>query len=332
MKLLLHIGPPKTGTTSIQSYLRCNAKALERAGISGFVKAQWPRKLAILARNTPPRTPWATRQGIANPEGFARVKAEWNEALHRELSEAVSAGVALAVLSSEGLFSLSEDEIAALIAVLRAHCGEIEVLAYLRRQDLAICSRYKNFVRNMGWTGPVHEIFLPEFDYAAALLKWRSVVGADALRVAVFPDSAAERYDLLEDFESRIAERIVVPPGVTRDLPRRNTAWSREACAVMRILNQIGGPGFYQTDHWRSVVDILDKAVPGKSSDLLSCAAAEGLAAQYDNANEVLRAEFFALHDSVFNSNFTMYEEAPKAELSEKELARLVAQLSDVLG
>jgi SAM-dependent methyltransferase len=139
VKILLHIGWHKTGSTAIQQFLHANRAAiLERTG------TLYPRAgihtvahhLAAWSLHEPLDNPWAREIGFnGTPE----------QVFGEIFEEARQAGARAIILSSEVFCSISRYRISRLAEMLAGH--EVRVVAYLRRQDEYVESAYKQAVR-----------------------------------------------------------------------------------------------------------------------------------------------------------------------------------------
>jgi hypothetical protein len=194
----VHIGLHKTGTSSIQAFLRKNKPALLERG--------WLY----------PRTGW-TAGGHHNLAYELLGRKRFSEAAGRlsEL-EAEIAQAPNAIVSSEELEFLELAE----VRRLKAAIGEREtrILVYLRRQDALIGSTYAQQVKMGARMKPFDDyalasLYNPRFDFAQLLSRWGGVFGREALEVAVVSDETAGPR-LYDDFLARVGL------GEAADLPR----------------------------------------------------------------------------------------------------------------
>jgi ubiquinone/menaquinone biosynthesis C-methylase UbiE len=139
MKILLHIGWHKTGSTAIQQFLHANRDAiLKRTGIlyplSGIHTVA--HHLAAWSLHEPLNNPWAKEIGFnGTPE----------EVFGAIFEEARQTRAKAIILSSEVFCSTSRYRISRLAGVLAGH--EVRVVGYLRRQDEYVESAYKQAVK-----------------------------------------------------------------------------------------------------------------------------------------------------------------------------------------
>lgn len=151
MKLLLHIGTEKTGSTSIQFWLDENHRALVDAGIWFARSLGRPtnrRATAYSARWG--RDPKGHRDlGIDGPEALAKFRARQSGELAREVGMAREAGCRVFVVSNEHLHSrLTDPEaVTKLRRLFAPHFDDVEVLCYLRPQATLLQSRLAMIAR-----------------------------------------------------------------------------------------------------------------------------------------------------------------------------------------
>ncbi|MBY0331648.1 MAG: hypothetical protein K2X49_13375 [Acetobacteraceae bacterium] len=150
---ILHIGPPKTGSTSIQRFLAGHrAELLKR----GFVYPEAPGK-----RNHVGLAAIGTREdyrgNIMRRAGAAADPTVLRERLARDLAAEMAAlpeSVHSAIFSSEQLAVRIKDTagLEQLRTLLSPHFGAFRIIGYLRRQDEAAVSRYSTGLRSGGET------------------------------------------------------------------------------------------------------------------------------------------------------------------------------------
>jgi hypothetical protein len=222
MTVYIHIGLHKTGSTSLQGFLRMNEELLAERG-------------------------WLIpRAGRGKGKGANQHNLAWNLAdrpRYREdvggLQE-VAEEVARApntIISAEGLEYLVDDQ----IQRLRDAFGDrdYKIIAYLRRQDGLIASRYWQAVQTGRSVPPIgayvaEMIGTDQLDFEVILGRWQRVFGADSLRIAVV--SRETEGDLLfQDFLAQLdlggLEGTQIPAA------NRNASPSALAIEVVRRLN-----------------------------------------------------------------------------------------------
>ena len=131
MRLVLHIGMGKTGTSTLQSELAAQARMLAEHGICYPVVSRAPDHSALNCLVRPlDRVPRQYRTTRRNDEDAMRRFGEetWSSILRRVRSS----GAEVTVLSSEHFFYLDRDEVTRLRDLLAGEFSEITVVAYVR--------------------------------------------------------------------------------------------------------------------------------------------------------------------------------------------------------
>ncbi len=239
MRVTLHIGAEKTGTTTIQRFLKNNAARLREKGVlvpsCGYLLDSVSHdKLPIYGRRDDRPDDLRLRLG---GEPIGRFRAAFSRDL---LGECRASHCGSLVLSSEHCSSrlLFADEIERLRDLL-APIGTVAVLLYLRRQDEMWVSYYSTAVK----TRSTEPIGLPtadakrEFlDYDALCTRWAKAFGAEALRVRVFDRREFKGGDLIDDFIAA-AGLGIDPSGLERP-PAQNRGLDPRMLEFLRRFNR----------------------------------------------------------------------------------------------
>ena len=135
MEIFIHIGPHKTGTTTIQSGLWRNKAALHEAGVY-LPQTGSDVKGAVAHHNLA----WAVNKRKGKTKGrenlLDNLATELHSALHFQK----------AILSSEEFCILAPSEIFRIKQCLRGY--EVRVVVYLRRQDKLLQSIWSQLIKN----------------------------------------------------------------------------------------------------------------------------------------------------------------------------------------
>lgn len=217
MKLLLHIGNAKTGTTALQASLLASRKRLRAAGVWLSLSTAAPnianvRGLVAWAMDNDRSDDYLRINRLDDPARRAAWARDLKVALETEVAEAAAAGCDRFLVSSEHFFTqlIRPSETERLAALTRSLFADAEVICYLRRQDTAALSHYSELVRN-GWVPPS---VLPseEFtrrpggflNYEDKLVLWADAFGDPAIRL--FPHDPAQLHggDVRTDFCHRL--------------------------------------------------------------------------------------------------------------------------------
>ena len=135
-RLILHIGTPKTGSTTTQILLTHNRKALRKRGICYAQTGGGNNHISLAFAFWPQAELKNKGEGpLWNERDLARATKEPCELLRREMTE-LSPEVSLVIVSSEAFTNVSDPEsIGRLRALVAPFFDDIEILVYMRRQD-----------------------------------------------------------------------------------------------------------------------------------------------------------------------------------------------------
>lgn len=318
LRCILHIGPMKTGSTSIQYFLRVREKELADRGyfiprISHMNMAELPYSFM----EDIPKTRTSDRLGISSKN----VKSKRLELLRRYdvlLRDAEERNAHTCIFTSEILGSFfqgkhSDADAGRLQHWLSQRFSEIAVVMFLRRQDLWSVSDYKNRVKNHGQTKQdclSHDTCI---DWQQFLTSCAATFGRANLRPLLFPDSVPEPRDLITDFchAAGIDSAGLYTPSEA-DRFRRNAAIDGRAIELLRQMNealperdQYGVPSFL-----RQLEAILMREVP-ECFVRPSKSQVQAFLSGYHDSNEAVRAVFFSDRRSLFSNDISYYPDRP---------------------
>lgn len=188
-RIIVHIGTHKTGTTSIQRSL---ADGRDRLGAAGVLYATSERG----AKPHPSKHLWTSR--IARSGDLAAAENERRELL----DEFARSGCHTMILSEEGLSAPSEHTAAFFKPLLEHH--DVDVVCYLRRQDIFVEALYNQFTREAARRNDLSisafwqsSRILEWTDYHTLLSRWR---GASSRVIAVDFDKEIAGGELVASF------------------------------------------------------------------------------------------------------------------------------------
>jgi len=198
MEIFIHIGPHKTGTTTIQHGLGLNEKVLRRNG--------------VLVPNS--GRPFPKNGGVHNlawelveykSKSYHPEYGSWKDLLN-ELKE--SKEFRKAVLSSEGFCFLDVARIQKVCDWLEDY--QVKIIIYVRRQDEAIQSFWVECAKNFAASPQVgsfyewveeYNYYISRYDYSDLISKWEAVFSQENIILRLFkPDDF--KPSLFHDFLS----------------------------------------------------------------------------------------------------------------------------------
>lgn len=241
--LILHIGVPKTGTTSIQRFLIDNRPHLREQNI--FLSTSLAGGNPGNNRNLSfcfVRASAALNLADAQAGGSAEI---WQQRLHclQRFAAELNAHTQPQqtwILSSEYLWAelTHEQEIRALRLELSRHFSCIKVVVYLRHwlaHEISRLSQHQKAGRNVC---TINTDANPLLDYAAGIQRWQRAFQPDALIVRRFQQHTHGEGDVIDDFcrICGIQERNLTRPA------RQNVALSLTAMRHLWHLNRVLAP------------------------------------------------------------------------------------------
>lgn len=298
---ILHIGPMKTGSTSIQLWLDKGAAELREAGFH-FPASLGGRNMSNLAYMA---------QAVAQGRPIPAPEAARLEALKRELA-ALDPKVERIVFSGEMLGQSLTDpaEVEALKAILDPMFGSYTVIVYLRRQDEMSLSRYSTALRR-GQTR-VKPLSNP-VNYELLLDNWSRVFGRASVRPRMFDRAAMVGGDVVRDF----ADAAGIPYFEAEVPTDANPSLSLEAQAFLIELadraREAGHEGpFVDVTGYQAISRVLNSEFAGKG---MRPARDEAIAfyAQVRESNERVRRAWFPDRPKLFPEDFSKYPEVADA-------------------
>jgi hypothetical protein len=309
MKAIVHIGAPKTGSSTIQEFLFRNTEALAAQGFRFHRNvagrgSQFEYPLAALAsigRLLPGReeqtryssTDLATHQatGAAVLAELAANRADWREPV--------------ALFSSEHIYPwiVAPAEIAALDRIFAAHFDEVRYVLYIRNQEDLIVSEYSEVLKrgsNQRLAGLIEQR-KPSLNWEPRVRNWEKVVGRTRLDLRLFDPTFLVDGDLLADFAATCGVQLAgldIPPRVNESL----TAAAAECLRMMneRIpqLLHDGRPNPLRKGMIWHLTKITPAGAPGLALSPQQFAELQALVAA---PNERLRADFFPDRETLFS-------------------------------
>lgn len=247
MKLILHIGTPKTASTLLQNSFEQNPDWLARHGVAyGRALAPDANHITLFIAAAIGVHSLSKAYGIHTEDDILAFRAVLLEELRACVAEQLS-HIHTMVLSSENLTGnlRSTEGLQNLRAMLEPLFESIEIVVYVRRQDDAILSMYSEFMRR-GFSGATIDKFMtncmsdtcpiPYIYYRRELLKWIEVWGREALTVRLFDRAQFVGGEILTDFASVVLGHTDFDMSAFIPAPSDNRALSAPTLEVLRLL------------------------------------------------------------------------------------------------
>jgi len=192
-KLYLHIGLPKTGSTSIQKMLVDNQEQLLKAGVFiPFLGWRYKYKNYTFHSNLDFE--------IRNTNQFDPKKGTWKTLI----AAYQNSNCQKAIVSWEGLGDFSESEIIALHKLIRDHF-DTTIICYLRRQDRLInsnyCQQVKLGIKHYNFKTFLHLPHKPyKYNFKLFLDMWSDIFSREKVIARIFEKEQFLNGNLIDDF------------------------------------------------------------------------------------------------------------------------------------
>lgn len=301
MKAIIHIGTPKSGTTTIQSFLALNRTELISQGIrlepmTPRYKPQMELALTGLIRSggTLNAANKLYSMGFRNRAQQVRHVDQFEDMLRKGVAQWPEHSY---IGSSEQIHAWlnTPERASALHGFLSSIFDEVRYIVYYRRQEDFILSTYSERIRrgeNVNFQQHFDER-LENMDFYASAKRWSQSVGRENLDVRLFDRSFLHNGDLLDDFclATGIDRQHLETPS------RQNQSLSTEEMELkLRLFAKFprnrasGRPSF--THH--GLAYLLGRKLPKPGTRMsLTNAQSRRITQYYERSNEQLRAEFF---------------------------------------
>ena len=228
-RVLLHVGPYKTGTAALQNSLQVNRSSLRAHGITYPGKGHNHNRAAMSALRAP----------LGWGDHTPRDRNRWERFAQR-----VKNTPGRVVVSSEVLCTATSSNIDRIVQELGR--DRVSVAITLRPLESLLGSTWQQLKKSGDvssfpeWLEEVvrerdgRRLFWRRNDHPALITRWAEVIGWDQVVVVVADRSRPEL--LFDSFESILG----LPNGLLQDAPRTRTnrSLTREEAAVLQELNQ----------------------------------------------------------------------------------------------
>lgn len=323
MEVLLHIGTPKTGSTSIQDFLVANREAL--AGFGHY----YPTHAFAPARNFRPLivglkerdTASHLELALGGKDAKSNSLSIWDD-IATQIKRHKPRQL---ILSAEGFVSLGTEGIKNLLRKLAELTpSRPRAVCYVREPAAKHLSNVQERLKG-GW-GPHCRVIL----HGRHLRHWRSAIGSD-LTVVKFDRVSLQSGSVVRDF-ARIAG--IEHAGLTQLEQQSNVSVSAEVMSVLERLTSEPLVTPQQLKKWRTAVRALKKLdadLPSPTRPVLFDEVAERIRAASDDI-EILSTEFGIQFDEVdYKTIGTINLQRGPLQLGVDELCSYSVERRDVL-
>jgi len=305
---IIHIGTMKTGSTSIQNVFYMRRDEMLPQG------AYYPRTPGLTAHQlltyAAARPRPATRlpdESIWNGMDPEERLLQFRDEFAREMGTLPS-HVDRVIFSDERLSFMLRDvpEISAVREILQPYFSRFRVIAYLRRQDSYLASRYSELLR-VGSIGEPDHIrnnpgVMVTYDYNQLLGNWEAVFGQESIKPRLYERGANKPFDSVDDFMSACGLSIDVPPNDPARVsnPSMNAAGQEVLREIGRVMQERMNAQHVDGPLWRVIRNTVTTALPGQGW-LPTRDEAATFMARFAEGNEAIRRNYFPDRVTLFN-------------------------------
>ena len=233
MKAILHVGMPKTGSSSIQETL-AKARILDPR----YLLPHHPNHSGIVRYLFEERG-WAKQAKLRGVGSGAleRIRDRYQRDLDEAMSDAKSAGAPV-VFSAERLSNIRREAAEAIADYFRARCENIEVIGYVRSPRSWATSAFQQNIK--GIHKPVFQELLKWPQYREKFEKFDDIFGRENVTLIKFDRATLAGGDVVTDFCQRIGAVSITP----EDHVFENDTLSLEGCALLYVKRKLGKPNW----------------------------------------------------------------------------------------
>ena len=287
LKLYLHIGTEKTGTTSVQKFMSLNRALLQQAGVLYPISPGNENHLALTAVAKVQGNEVWDKLGIADREAAAVFRRRFREKFAAELN---TANCNTVIMSGEHCSSrLRKDEdVKRLQEFLRQFFKPVFIVVYLRRQDDFLMSTHSTDVKNgsrrpLGIPDPEEMHF--RYDYWELLSKWAREFGREHIICRRYAKGMLNDDNIVSDF----LQAVGIESNASFHWPgNMNESLDADSLEFLRLLNtHLRG-----TERLQRIVPILQQISNGPLIDLPKRELAQ-LMTSVRASNSKVAAEYF---------------------------------------
>ncbi len=335
MRLYLHIGTMKTGSTSIQNLLYINRDFINNQGyhyplsVKNYLSLNDHNPIAYKLHF------FLQNNDVNNTEAVSNVFKEL-------IDEIKTSGVENIIISTENIqFLFYEKERIEKLKILLGHLGfdEIKIIVYLRDpKDLfvSMCSQALKDGYPKDFLSTPSGKFEILCNHKNTLQCWGEVFGKENLIVRIFDKNEFYNKDLLQDFIHALgitwSDEYKIPP-------RENETLDLLGMEILKRLNEYEIPSIAEkvwTDRYENLIfRFFDKHFTSKDSHLVFKPPLQFYQSYIDyfkESNEWVREQFFPHKNSLFANHVGEYKENYElTQINGECWDRIAAFIADIL-
>lgn len=256
LKAFLHIGTPKTGTTSIQKFLQKNKKVFLQKGylVSERLGKGNNRLLPLLAYNHGKIDDMVQVFNLHTKEALDKKQKELTQKQKLELQN--NSKIKNVIFSSEHIYSrLDSNEIKNLYNILKSlGFDEVEVIVYLRNPSSLAMSLYSTAVK---YGDVINEYPKPPqedqhfryiCDHEQRLKAFEVVFGKENMKVRLFEKEQLLNQSVVDDFFELFDDLKMHKQEFDFNVEEKNTSLNILGIELLRNLNKLV-PRFLDNKH-----------------------------------------------------------------------------------
>ncbi|WP_373050774.1 hypothetical protein [Thalassovita aquimarina] len=345
LKLICHIGTPKTASTLIQNSFDANPHWLADRGIAyGKLLAPDPNHITLFFACASKLHDFARDYGIRSMDELRAFRTKLKDRMLWHIDQ-VNDFAHTMVMSSENLTGnmYHPDEIARLKEMLAPHFEDIKIVVYVRRQDDAILSMYGEYMRRgfsaarfrdfvdvcLGPRSPTSYLY-----YRGQLSKWIEVWGRENIIVRRFAPGAFINGDILSDFMAIVQGSREPDMDGFEISTDDNRGLSAPALEFLRQLQpHVPFIKDGQPNEQRTLLTPYISLLPTKPRPVMDQALADHIMRRFGPANAWLKETFFPdLEGPFFPERPARPEQGNLGQISTQEFADLTGNLLSKIG
>jgi hypothetical protein len=309
MKLYLHIGTEKTGTTTIQRVLFQNKTLLGQHGFHFLQCAgsENNRALPAYCMADGRFDDFFTSKGIKTLDEKNTFKNDLKSKLDYELST-LPENVHSVIISSEHFHSRvnSNQEVQNAFDLFSRYFSEISIICYLREQSSTCVALYSTAIKT-GLHLTFDEMLATcvstnnYYNYYEMLSNWRNVFGFNNLNIRAFNKENFINSDLIDDFFNQINPNIL--DYIVKNIENKNESLTRVGQFIGRAVNKsfpkVNNSGDINPLR-NTVMQVISQNFQGKGTEI-SKIEYEKIYNDFSYSNELLNKEYFGKEGNFFS-------------------------------